>query len=62
MFENCTSLNYIKCYATKDINSNASDWTKGISTNGKLLCKSINGGRNSLEDYIPSTWTVEYFT
>ena len=62
MFENCTLINYIKCYATNNIESNASGWTNGISTNGKLLCKSIDGGKNPLEDYIPSTWTVEYLT
>lgn len=40
----------------------SSKWLSGIETSGTLVCKQVNGGKNPLEDYIPSTWTVEYLT
>lgn len=61
-FSGCTSLKYIKCHATSNIYDNAKKWLYGVTTNGTLVCKQVNGGKNPLEDYIPSTWTVEYFT
>ena len=62
MFFNCTSLTYIKCYATSYIEDNVNYWTYGIKTKGTLKCKKYYGGASPLEDYIPSTWSVEYFT
>ena len=63
MFWYCGALNHIKCYAIENINDNTLPlWTQGIKTNGTLVCKQVNGGKNPLEDYIPSTWSVEYFT
>ena len=62
MFSNCTSLTYIKCYATSYIEDNVNYWTYGIKTKGTLKCKKYYGGASPLEDYIPSTWSVEYFT
>lgn len=40
----------------------SNEWLSGITTSGTLVCKQVNGGKNPLEDYIPSTWSVEYFT
>ena len=65
MFNGCSLINYIKCYATtKSIGiswKNALyDWLDGVSTQGKLVCKQVDGGKNPIEDYIPDTWTVEY--
>lgn len=60
MFSGCTSLKYIKCHATSNIYDNAESWLKNVETNGTLVCKRVNGGKNPIEDYIPSTWTVEY--
>ena len=62
MFSNCTSLTYIKCYATSYIYDNVNYWTYGIKTKGTLKCKKYYGGASPLEDFIPSTWSVEYFT
>lgn len=62
MFGGCTSLKYIKCHATTNIYDNAVSWLRNVKTDGTLVCKQVNGGKNPLEDYIPSTWTVEYFT
>ena len=65
MFYRCKSLKYIKCFATENISNEAGgsviNWTYGINTNGKLVCKQVDGGKNPLEDYIPDSWTVEYF-
>ena len=60
MFRGCSKLNYIKCYATNISSTAVSYWLNGVNTNGTLVCKQVNGGKNPLEDYIPSTWTVEY--
>lgn len=78
MFAYCESLKYVKCYATSFTNSidkvityyddkngywvESNKWLSGITTSGTLLCKQVNGGKNPLETYIPSTWTVEYLT
>ena len=69
MFRYCYSLEYIKCLATDFVSgylitfdSCVSGFTDGVKTNGTLVCKQVNGGKNPLEDYIPSTWTVEYLT
>lgn len=35
-------------------------WLSGIKTSGTLVCKHVDGGKNPLEEYIPSTWSVEY--
>ena len=76
MFDDCSSLSYIKCYAytNKYPDQNpvitpppaasdcVRDWTYGVSPTGKFVCINnwfVNG---YLLDYIPSTWTVEYFT
>ena len=61
MFGYCEKLNYIKCNAVDNIkNTTVGNWTAGINTNGTLVCKQVDGGKNPLEEYIPSTWTVEY--
>ena len=60
MFKGCTSLNYIKCYVTDNIKYSVTDWTDGISTNGKLVC--YEEVADDFREYIPSTWTVEYIT
>ena len=62
MFYDCPSLEYIKCHATTDIEDGVYAWTEKVKKNGTLVCKQVNGGKNPLEDYIPSTWTVEYLT
>ena len=60
MFKGCTSLYYIKCYVTKNIKYSVTDWTDGISTNGKLVC--YEESADIFRNYIPDTWTVEYIT
>lgn len=64
MFRGCSNLTNIKCYATNSgvfsFDDCIHDWTELISTNGKLVCKRVDGGKNPIEDYIPDTWTVEY--
>ena len=75
MFAHCSKLNYIKCYATSaESNINISyvfsdiiypdevweNWTTGVAPNGVFVCKSKLS--TTLKQYIPSTWTVEYFT
>ena len=67
MFYYATNLICIKCFADASQPKHASmyvfDWTTGIKTRGKLICKFDDyDGKNGLEDYIPSTWTVEYLT
>lgn len=64
MFDGCKKLDYIKCHAIQTNNnwsSDVYDWLDDITTTGKLLCKQVDGGKNPLEDYIPDSWTVEYF-
>ena len=62
MFYDCPSLKYIKCHATTDIEDGVYAWTENVKKYGTLVCKQLDGGKNPLEDYIPSTWTVEYLT
>lgn len=65
MFSHCDLLDYVKCYATQTTNTwrnSVENWLGSITTNGTLVCKQVDGGKNPLENYIPSTWTVEYFT
>ena len=67
MFYYATNLICIKCLADASQPKHASmyvfDWTAGIKTRGKLICKFDDyDGKNGLENYIPSTWTVEYLT
>jgi hypothetical protein len=67
MFNGCTNLNYVKCYA-RQLHGSASDytecidgWLDDVSPTGTFVCvRGTGGGKNPLEDYIPSTWTVEY--
>ena len=65
MFYNCEALNHIKCYAT-GVKSNTliedclADWTSFISPSGTFEC--YESFADELTPYIPSTWTVEYFT
>lgn len=65
MFADCNSLNYIKCYATGvetgyKIKDCIDYWTYSIESTGTLVCN--RSYANTLKKYIPSTWTVEYFT
>ena len=75
MFAHCSKLNYIKCYATSvESNINIGDvfgtiaypdevwenWTTGVASKGVFACKKKIS--TTLEQFIPSTWSVEYFT
>jgi hypothetical protein len=58
MFRGCSSLNYIKCYAMQNIsNDSVGNWLKNTS-GGTFVCDSDS----NIQNYIPSTWTVEYLT
>lgn len=76
MFTHCNNLNYIKCYATSVDNSISfknifgettlgdnpvwESWTTGVSSKGVFVCKAKLA--TTLKQYIPSSWSVEYFT
>lgn len=67
MFYGCTNLNYVKCYA-RQLHGSASSyteciggWLDDVSSTGTFVClRGTDGGKNPIENYIPSTWTVEY--
>ena len=67
MFYGCTNLNYVKCYAQRlhgsasSYNECIEGWLDGVSSTGTFVClRGADGGKNPIENYIPSTWTVEY--
>lgn len=63
MFMNCTSLNYIKMYAT-DISGNycLSNWVNGVQTNSGVFVKHIDATWTTTGNSgVPTNWTVIYY-
>ena len=60
MFRNCTSLNYIKCLATANIESstNIYKWVDGVSSSGAFI-KKRGVSWPSGDSGIPDGWTVQ---
>lgn len=59
MFKECSSLNYVKCYAT-DVSAYhcTYNWLSGVSATG-IFVKDANTSWSSGDDGIPSNWTVQ---
>jgi hypothetical protein len=62
---NNVNLGWRDCFLAYDIDPSTGSmrgykWLENVSSSGTFVCKKINGGKNPIEDYIPSTWTVEY--
>ena len=60
MFDNCTSLNYIKCLAT-DIHARDSltYWVKGVSSTATFVKNPNMQSWPTGDSGIPSGWTVQ---
>ena len=60
MFQNCTSLNYIKCLAT-DISASycTTNWLKGVASTGKFVKAAGMESWTTGSNGIPNNWTIE---
>lgn len=59
MFYGCTSLNYVKCLATLNLNSssNTYEWLNGVAASGSFV-KDANASWTTGTSGIPSDWTI----
>ena len=57
LFQNCTSLNYIKCLATSYDVNDVNDWVTGVSPTGTFV-KKLGVNWPSGTSGIPNNWTV----
>lgn len=59
MFQNCTSLNYLKCLATNISGSNSTtNWVSGVAASGTFVKAPGMTGWTTGVNGIPSGWTV----
>ena len=63
MFQNCSSLNYIKCLATDiSVNSCISNWVSGVSVTGTFVKSADMDSWPTGASGIPTGWTVQNAT
>ena len=60
MFQDCSSLNYIKCLATRIPSSNStSEWVNGVAATGTFVKPSSMTSWTTGVNGIPTGWTVQ---
>ena len=58
MFDDCSSLNYIKCLAINFGSYSTDDWVTGVSSTGTFV-KASSASWSTGASGIPSGWTVQ---